>query len=65
MPRDNLSYLTVYASRPELDLLQHAADRERRSLSNFVLTAAMERAEKLGLHTRDIVKPKRGRPRKR
>lgn len=65
MPREKLSYITVYASKSEITALQRAAERERRSLSNFVLMAGLQKAESVGVNTSDVVKPKRGRPRKK
>ena len=62
VPRPNLTTISVYVTGEEAAWLQEAADLERRSLSNFMLWAALRRAEELGVEIGESKRPKRGRP---
>lgn len=47
--RHNLTTAVVYLNEQQKSVLQRAADRENRSLSNYLLTLGMSRAIELGL----------------
>lgn len=51
MGRTNLKTLSVYVTEEQYDLLSKAAAKDRRSLSNFLLSEGLERAEELGVAT--------------
>jgi uncharacterized protein (DUF1778 family) len=48
-PKTNLTTIAVYANVTQKEMLEMAAARDNRSLSNFLLTLGMRRADELGV----------------
>jgi hypothetical protein len=49
MARAKLKNVSVYATEDDVAVLTRAAELERRSLSNYLLTLGLQRAEELGV----------------